>query len=57
MTFILNNKIVCVGKWSIEKQNARINKRLHCDKDECILYAIVPNGDYKKTRHIKYRSI
>ena len=48
MTFILNNKIVCVGKWSIEKQNTRIKKRLHCDKDECILYTIVPSGDYKK---------
>ena len=48
MTFVLNNKIVCVEKWSIEKQNTRINRRLHCDRDECILYMILPNGDYKK---------
>lgn len=48
MTFVLNNKIVCVGKWSIEKQNTRTNRRLHCDKDECILYTIIPSGDYKK---------
>ena len=48
MTFVLNNKIVCVGKWSIEKQNTRTNRRLHCDKDECILYTIMPSGDYKK---------
>ena len=26
MTFVLNNKIVCVGKWSIEKQNTRIRR-------------------------------
>lgn len=47
MTFILNNKIVCVGKWSIEKQNTR-TKILHCDKDKCVLYTILPSGDYKK---------
>ena len=41
MTFVLNDEIVCVGKWSIEKQN-------NCDRDECILYMITPSGDYKK---------
>lgn len=58
MTFVLNNNIVCVGKWSVEKQNTRTNQRLHCAKDECILYTIVSStGEYKKTCNIEYRSI
>lgn len=49
MTFVLNNRIVCVGKWAVEKQNTGTNKRLHCLKDECILYAIVSStGEHKK---------
>lgn len=49
MTFVLNNRIVCVGKWAVEKQNTRTNQRLHCAKDECILYMIVSStGEYNK---------
>lgn len=55
MTFILKDRIICVGKFSVENQDTEVNRRLHCASKNSKLFIIKPDGEYKNCRFKRRR--